>query len=778
MTRSLAWRGLAAALLIAFAGAAPAQAFDTASHNDITVDVLRSEGFGARATDVARVSNWFPDLYFQAENVPSSGHASFAKTLIGLGFVRRENWSQALIDASKRMHFDFMPRVPALDSTAGVEAEWDRLRRATFAVVRAAAARNSVEELLSAIGMTTHQVQDFYAHTNWVEPSAPPAGDGPGWLARGQGSVPTWFDVPKSERDKVLVTGDSAPGQRGHGSWQEDGNTSLKTATGKDWPGRPMNAEAQMAAYFATRQWLRAVRTWVADEAFWARAQRYASNLSALNHDISGAFNISWQAGRWAGEGGVCTPFCGEDSGAGGSLVGLDVAVKAYFLTRGRTIFRRTFERIALQISADTPANVPLDAVPVQSSRDLQAQTQFVRARVLRMRGVGFGGLGDPGPDDADIYARATIAGQRYTSAVINGHDSFSFPKPYYPLTFLKAVPVGGRYEQPVSDIKIQVRTGNRRFAGTDDDVFLRLGPGLTFNLDKRLYDDFERGDRDTYSVPIDAVTRAGMTIGDISRVEIHKSPDGVAGGWRLGGIKVIVNGRTLYSNDRIERWLEDDHRTFRAPGITRDHRTGPALHFWMDLREDDVILGGDDQGDINEFDARDAVARGYVPGTVVEANADGGNRLGGRLGKGGDDAFARYRLDTLAPILPPPPVVQPPPPPPPPVVQPPPPPVVQPPPPPPAKPDLVILSVFINEFTIKNQGAGAAGPFSATVALQGQATQTVQFPAGLAAGAQATRTFSGTCEGPLATVTADSGATVDESDETNNQLTAPPRIC
>ena len=171
-----------------------------------------------------------------------------------------------------------------------------------------------------------------------------------------------------------------------------------------------------MAAYLATRQWVRAVRTWIADEPFWARAQRYASNLSALRHDVSGAFNISWQAGRWAGEGGVCTPSCGADSGAGGSLLGLDVAVKAYFLERGRTIFRRTFERIAMQISADNPPAVPLSAVPVQDSRGLQAQTQFVRARVLRIRSVGFGGLGDPGPDGADMYARATIAGQRYTS--------------------------------------------------------------------------------------------------------------------------------------------------------------------------------------------------------------------------------------------------------------------------------------------------------------------------------------------------------------------------
>src|SRR5688572_33271574 len=105
MTRSRAVRAAVTSALLACAlalAATPAaHAFDTAGHADITVDSLRSEGFGSRAADVARVSNWFPDLYFQAENVPASGHASFAKTLIGLGFVRRENWSQSVIDAVK-----------------------------------------------------------------------------------------------------------------------------------------------------------------------------------------------------------------------------------------------------------------------------------------------------------------------------------------------------------------------------------------------------------------------------------------------------------------------------------------------------------------------------------------------------------------------------------------------------------------------------------------------------------------------------------------------------
>ena len=37
----------------------------------------------------------------------------------------------------------------------------------------------------------------------------------------------------------------------------------------KDWPGRPGYEDAYMTAYFATRQWLRALREVVADDTLW-----------------------------------------------------------------------------------------------------------------------------------------------------------------------------------------------------------------------------------------------------------------------------------------------------------------------------------------------------------------------------------------------------------------------------------------------------------------------------------------------------------------------------
>jgi hypothetical protein len=171
----------------------------------------------------------------------------------------------------------------------------------------------------------------------------------------------------------------------------------------------------------------------------------------------------------------------------------------------------------------------------------------------------------------------------------------------------------------------VEIRTSSKAFAGTDDGVYLRVAPTLRFRLDKALYNDFERGDRDTYSVPIDGAVLAGLEVGDITRVQIEKSPDGVGGGWRLRGVKLVVNGRTLYSRDHIERWLEDDHRTWRAPDFRPTRPSGPALPVTLDLwDEDSNVYGGDDHGDLNPYDNRRSLVVAYRPGTVVRRRATG----------------------------------------------------------------------------------------------------------------------------------------------------------
>lgn len=49
----------------------------------------------------------------------------------------------------------------------------------------------------------------------------------------------------------------------------------------------------------------------------------------------------------------------------------------------------------------------------------------------------------------------------------------------------------------------------------------------------------------------------------DVHSVRIHKSSDGIAGGWKLKGVPVIANGATPYNNQGINAWLEDNHRTW-----------------------------------------------------------------------------------------------------------------------------------------------------------------------------------------------------------------------
>jgi hypothetical protein len=84
-------------------------------------------------------------------------------------------------------------------------------------------------------------------------------------------------------------------------------------------------------------------------------------------------------------------------------------------------------------------------------------------------------------------------------------------------------------------------------------------------------------------------------------------------------------------------------------------------------------------------------------------------------------------------------------------------------PPPPGGRPDLIISQFTLSEFTVKNQGTAAAGPFAVTLTGVGDFAFS-----GLGAGATATRSYSVACEA-VHEATADSNSQVDESDETNN---------
>lgn len=107
-----------------------------------------------------------------------------------------------------------------------------------------------------------------------------------------------------------------------------------------------------------------------------------------------------------------------------------------------------------------------------------------------------------------------------------------------------------------VNRLQVKISTANVSWAGTDDDVTITMG-GRSWNLDNPGRNDFERGHTDTFN--LDPGT--GLYRWMLSSIRVHKSPDGLAGGWKFKGLKILVNGSSIYNNQSINKWLENDHR-------------------------------------------------------------------------------------------------------------------------------------------------------------------------------------------------------------------------
>ena len=257
---------VAAALLLV--SPARAHAFDTGPHTDLTRDAMGAEGFGQTATDVAVVNNWLVDLYFNSKKIPQSGHASLKIGIIGSLLGPREDWPKAVTDGAERMHFD--ASIWDVFDVRQAQREFERIQRATTLAIRSIKAAGGARrdaKLLAVIGISLHSLQDFYAHSTWIEPQGLKGADGTDWSTLKFGNTPTFFDVPEAARNQLNVyIGDSTfHKQRPHGGWNTNDNKSLEKGVNKDWPGRPGYDDAYMSAYFATRQWLRGLRPVIGD---------------------------------------------------------------------------------------------------------------------------------------------------------------------------------------------------------------------------------------------------------------------------------------------------------------------------------------------------------------------------------------------------------------------------------------------------------------------------------------------------------------------------------
>jgi hypothetical protein len=257
-------------LLFTLLFATTANAFDTGHHHDLTASAMRTFGFKARSIKVAQLENWLVDYY---SSQPLAG----------------------LETDLKKLHFD------NLEDSARVRIYWQRLKVNSKAAFEKAAADGDSMRVVALLGMSLHAVQDFYAHSDWVEQHSIPSS---GY------QTDTYFDHAALAAG-ALRTGhypnhlplqgtDHGDGQSGTAGMNHDAYT------------RPRWDRAYVFAFCASRQWIEAARSWVTSQPggdqVWTKALDLALSAgkeSLLDRDLRAAYRISEYApgGHWKGPG-------------------------------------------------------------------------------------------------------------------------------------------------------------------------------------------------------------------------------------------------------------------------------------------------------------------------------------------------------------------------------------------------------------------------------------------------------------------------------------------
>jgi hypothetical protein len=343
-----------AALLAAtiLACSTPAVAFDTGAHSSLTVDALRQSGFSADAIDTTQIANWLTDYYT-------------SRPFVGADQCDLE-----------KLHFD------DVFSTVDVAQYWATFTTNTKSLVTSAVHENDVEKFLVVLGMSLHVVQDFYAHSNWVE-------------SRQQGIPPfahrsgTWFSV--APRPATIFTGwydnclhfpqGSHPAHGGYAGFPPQ-------AMNHDSYVRPNYTYAYVSAYAATHEWTENLLAWARaiNPAFVARVRGYQANPTErerLVRDREAALYISEWAekptdhahvdGHWQGNpSGIFSAFLAY-AAAWAAKPDSEVVAKfksgRYYTTLSRGLY-----------AGDRSPQPPITTIPMQPERVVLFYTYSIEA--------------------------------------------------------------------------------------------------------------------------------------------------------------------------------------------------------------------------------------------------------------------------------------------------------------------------------------------------------------------------------------------------------------
>lgn len=259
-------------LLSAFFAFAPARAFDSGHHWELTAQALNEAGFSEDARQIVCVSNWLLDYY--------SSSPTGSRTL-------REELS--------KLHCDNL-----------CDAESARRYLAHFshnaknALTSLAGGKGSDHEVLLTLGAVLHVVQDLYSHSNWPEHcSTKDSLSNRTWFCARE-RLPAGF-ITGCYDPRPYVAASVPPDHPPHGSYDHGMH---KDAHNREWW-----PQACFLAYCATREYVEAFRTWI-PPARWARLTRLdlpPLEKMVLAQEVQAAYGISlWidisgEHGHWKG---------------------------------------------------------------------------------------------------------------------------------------------------------------------------------------------------------------------------------------------------------------------------------------------------------------------------------------------------------------------------------------------------------------------------------------------------------------------------------------------
>lgn len=378
------------ALAILVGAAAPAAAFDTGHHFDLTASVLKAKGLGDAAVRQAQVANWISDYL----NTPVYPDRTLARQF-------------------DLMHFD------DLADDEAVRIRWAGTVRNTRRVVQDAARRGDAEGVLTALGMTLHAVQDFYSHSNWVELHPREPG--------GPYRATTYFRdaAPPGPMRTSLDPKRASHVDLAHGDYFKGMNKDSHVRQGWD--------EAYLFAHAATDEWAEAVKGWTeaARPGFWAACEAWRPD-AATRRDLRKQLVAAQRLSSW-GSAGFMSDLAffrrlvptGADGHWKGNGSGDFVATLLASLTgpspRASAVAARAIELVPHLVEG-LKAPGPQDAfapalTAMAEAAGLAAPAPGQRAIVVRTLGVRAleGGLDPASPPD--FFCRVEVAGQRFLEA-------------------------------------------------------------------------------------------------------------------------------------------------------------------------------------------------------------------------------------------------------------------------------------------------------------------------------------------------------------------------